>query len=133
MLRDEIIERAMVLKTEFNCENVFLTGECALVCTGLLVRSQSHSPVFLEMPAICHRLFGTSLTETSTGRFEATLSVKDRTFVRVLPPETTITDNGCFVNIGNGLWAESLESHLGNSDPTLLDAIRAHLNNTYTE
>ena len=133
MLRDEIIERAMVLKTEFNCENIFLTGECALVCTGLLVRSQSHSPVFLEMPAICHRLFGTSFTETHTGRFDTTLTVKDRTNVRVLPPETTITDSGCFVNIGNGLWAESLESHLGNSDPTLLDAIRAHLNNAYTE
>lgn len=133
MLRDEIIERAMTLKTEFNCENIFITGDCAMVCTGLLIRAQSHSPAFLEMPAICHRLFDAHFTETRTGRFGSTLCVKDRTNVRVLPPETSIAEDGCFVNLGNGLWAESLESHLGNYDPTLLDAIRAHLNNTYTE
>lgn len=133
MLREKILERVMELKAEYNCENVFITGECALVCTGLLVRSQNHSPVFLELPAICHILYGDCFTETQLGRFDAALAVKDRTNVRVLPHETTIADSGLFVNLGDGVWAETLESHLGNNDPTLLDAIRAHLNNAYTE
>ncbi len=133
MLRDGILARAVELKTEYNCENVYITGECALACTGLIVESQSRSPVFLELPAICHRLYDNCFTGTRLGRFGATLTVKDRTNVNILPSEVTIADTGMFVNLGNGLWAESLESYLGNTDPTLLDAIRAHLNKTYTE
>tara|TARA_Y100001956_G_C4082749_1_gene169220 strand:- start:274 stop:675 length:402 start_codon:yes stop_codon:yes gene_type:complete len=133
MLETKVLERAQDLKEEYCCENVFITDADAMACLGFVKPSTNRSNVYLELPAICHKLFKSLYRETETCRFGTTTTITGRVNVRVLPPETTLTTSGAFVQVKKGIWVESLSSYLKTYDSELYHAISDHLQKSCME
>ncbi len=133
MLAATILKRAQELKEEYSCENVYITDADALACLGVIEPKTNRSNVYLEMPTICHRLFESMYRDDGKCRFGASTIISGRMNVRVLPPETSLTTSGAFVQVTEGIWVESLTSFLKTYDGELFRAISNHIQNSYME